>query len=85
MECNNEGINFPDLNYRVGDTLIPKINMKEPLKIECEHFVDCVINNKEPQSNGISGLITVKILEIAEKSLKANSQFIYVDYGKLSV
>lgn len=83
VEPKNERINFPDLNYRVGDTLIPRIKMDEPLRTECEHFIDCVMNNKEPQSDGIAGLITVKVLETAEKSLKANSQFIYIDYGKL--
>ena len=39
----------------------------EPLKLECEHFIKCVKNNKEPRSNGENGLMTVKILEEAER------------------
>ncbi len=31
-------------NYRSGDIISPKIDWKEPLKVEIEHFIDCIIN-----------------------------------------
>ena len=45
--------------------MIPKIEKKEPLKVELEHFLECVKNNKEPLVNGYEGL---KVLEIAIKA-----------------
>ena len=55
---------------RTGDVYIPKINMQEPLKLECEHFLDSVINNTQPLSDGASGLEVVRILAAGEESMK---------------
>ena len=33
-----------EFNYREGDTLLPKIGFQEPLKVEIDHFIDCVQN-----------------------------------------
>ena len=41
----------------------------EPLKIELEHFIDCVINRKKPLTDGYEGLRVLKILDSLEKSL----------------
>ncbi len=60
-------------NYRSGDIIIPNIRVVEPLRQECQHFVDSILNSTQPYSNGQSGLNVVKILEAAEYSLKNNS------------
>ncbi len=54
---------------RTGDIVIPKIPMQEPLRLECQHFVDCVRTGKRPKSDGRNGLAVVKLLEAARKSL----------------
>ena len=38
----------------------------EPLKLECQHFLNCIKNNKIPRSDGENGYMIVKILEQAE-------------------
>jgi len=53
-----------------GDIYTPDINMTEPLKLECEHFIDCIENNRDPKSDGLNGLAVTKVLEAAQKSLK---------------
>lgn len=58
------------LQLRDGDCLIPKINFKEPLKEECDHFVDCIINNTTPLSDGKNGTMVVRVLELAQESLE---------------
>lgn len=55
---------------RDGDINIPRIDMKEPLQIECQHFLDCIENNSQPISDGKDGLRTIKVLEAAQVSLK---------------
>jgi predicted dehydrogenase len=58
------------VQYRIGDMWAPKIDRTEALRSECEHFVDCIQNNKKPITDGQSGLRVVEILEAAEKSMK---------------
>ena len=69
----DKGVNFQKdsgtyetfLTLRHGDIHIPKIDMEEPLKLECRHFIDCVMNQKEPRSNGANGLAVLKVLMAA--------------------
>jgi len=56
-------------SYRYGDIVTPHIQFVEPLKVECEHFADSVINKTTPRSNGQVGLRIVKVLEAAQQSL----------------
>jgi predicted dehydrogenase len=56
--------------YHYGDMYCPYIKQDEPLKIECQHFLDCINFGKEPISSGLDGLNVVQILEAASKSLK---------------
>ena len=45
------------------------VEESEPLKNECLHFLDCIVNNKIPISDGKEGAGVVKVLEAAQKSL----------------
>lgn len=56
---------------RTGDIVIPKIVMQEPLRLECQHFVDCVRAGKRPRSDGRNGLTVVKLLDAAKRSMAA--------------
>ncbi len=56
-------------SYKYGDIVIPNINGAEPLQTELKHFIDCIVNDEEPLSNGKNGLDVVKILEATQKSL----------------
>jgi predicted dehydrogenase len=57
-------------SYRYGDVVIPHIRFVEPLRLECQHFVDCILNGQAPQSNGRAGLRVIQVLEAADRSLK---------------
>jgi predicted dehydrogenase len=67
------GFNQFQCSYRYGDIIIPNVRVTEPLRQECEHFVNCVINHTEPLSGGREGLQVVKILEAAELSMHDGS------------
>jgi predicted dehydrogenase len=56
-------------SYRYGDVVIPNIRFTEPLRVECQHFLDAIVSGTEPQSNGYAGLRVVKVLELAERSM----------------
>lgn len=53
-----------------------EITPKEPLKAECEHFIDCVASRKTPLTDGESGLRILKILESCQESLRDNGRVI---------
>lgn len=60
------------LRVRSGDLYIPKIDLTEPLKYECAHFLECIRDNKTPRTDGENGLRVVRVLEAAQESLKHN-------------
>jgi predicted dehydrogenase len=54
---------------RAGDIRSPAIGNREPLRIECEHFVRCVESGTAPRSDGAAGLRVVRVLESLQRSL----------------
>jgi predicted dehydrogenase len=57
------------LSYRFGDIFIPRLDDSEPLKVACQHFVDCIKTGVEPKSSGQHGLEVVRVIEAANYSL----------------
>jgi len=64
--------------YRTGDIVIPKIPMQEPLRLECQHFVDCVRTGATPHSDGRNGLTVVQLLEAAHTSLNQSGACVFL-------
>jgi predicted dehydrogenase len=54
---------------RSGGSFSPRIANVEPLRVECEHFVECVRSGTTPRSDGASGLRVVRVLEQLQLSL----------------
>jgi predicted dehydrogenase len=54
---------------RSGDIWSPRVPNDEPLRLECQHFVDCVREGRTPISDGESGLRVVRVLEGLQQSL----------------
>ncbi|MDD4182408.1 MAG: Gfo/Idh/MocA family oxidoreductase [Candidatus Omnitrophica bacterium] len=59
---------LPKLKF--GSISIPRVKLEEPLKLECEHFIECVKSRKQPRSDGSDGLRVLKILMAAQESLE---------------
>jgi predicted dehydrogenase len=57
-----------------GDVTVPRIAPSEPLRNECEHFLDCVIDGKQPLSGGPQGLAVVRALDALSRSLAAGGR-----------
>lgn len=60
------------LSIRDGDILSPKVEIVEPLKEMCKHFIDCIINKKKPLSDGVNGHEVVRVMAAIESSLKSH-------------
>lgn len=57
------------VGYRTGDMWAPRLDVSEALRVEADHFLDCVRTGSTPQSDGQAGLRIVRILEAAHESL----------------
>jgi predicted dehydrogenase len=64
------------VSYRSGDVWAPKVEQTEALKLELEHFVGCIVNDRMPCNDGPAGLRIVKLLEAADESLKTRGKLI---------
>src|SRR5947207_10356834 len=58
------------LQIRDGDIVSPKLEISEPLKNQCRHFVDCVVSGATPNTSGRDGERVVRVLEAVDRSLR---------------
>lgn len=57
------------VGYRAGDMWAPQLDSTEALRLEANHFVDCIEHEKQPVTDGKVGLRVVRILEAATHSM----------------
>jgi predicted dehydrogenase len=69
------------LSYRFGDIFIPKLDDSEPLKVACQHFIDCIKTGVEPKSSGQHGLEVVRVIEAANESLGHSGAMVAIENG----
>jgi len=69
-----------EASYRHGEETVYDYEWVEPLRSECNHFIQCIQNGIEPRSNGEEGLMIVKILEAAQRSLDNGGVELNVEY-----
>jgi predicted dehydrogenase len=60
----------PPMSYRYGGIWSPYVPMQEPLRVQDEHFVECVLTGQRPRTDAESGLAVVRILEAASQSMR---------------
>jgi predicted dehydrogenase len=59
-----------NLNNRDEGSWSVEVAKSEPLKIECEHFLECLDTRKRPRSDGWNGVAVVEILEKVQEALR---------------
>lgn len=73
-------VTYGDFQYKLhsGDILIPRLDMREPLQLECAQFVDCVRSGDRPLTDGENGLRVLRVLAAGEKSLQNGGEQIWL-------
>jgi predicted dehydrogenase len=64
--------NYGEYITRAGGLVSPPLPNVEPLRLECEHFVQCVREGRHPDTDGASGLRVVRVLEELQRSLDSS-------------
>lgn len=67
-------------SYRHGEETIYQLDWTEPLKKECNHFLECIQTGKTPRSDGVDGMTVLKVLETAQRSLLNGGVELKVEY-----
>jgi predicted dehydrogenase len=84
----DKGVSFTDdpqqiremrIGYRTGDMWAPRLDLTEALRIEGEHFIDCIENNKVPQTDGRLGLRVVELIEAATNSMRCRGETVQLN------
>lgn len=67
-------------SYRHGEETVYPITWREPLQIECEHFINSLRTGTRPRSDGEQGVTVLKVLETAQRSLQNRGVDLLVEY-----
>jgi predicted dehydrogenase/acetyltransferase-like isoleucine patch superfamily enzyme len=52
-----------------ADVIHVSLDVSEPLKLECQHFLDCIQHSQTPRTDGQEGLRVLQVLDAAQQSL----------------
>jgi predicted dehydrogenase len=61
-------------SIRDGDITIPRVPDGEPLRLECDHFLECITSGRQPLTGAEDGLAVVRVLEAMERSLRSGGR-----------
>lgn len=64
----------PVVSYRHGAITIPHIDWIEPLRLECEDFVNAIRQGTQPRASGEVGLTVVRVLAAAQEALEQHQR-----------
>lgn len=87
LKVYDKGVAFTDdpaqiyqmrVGYRTGDMWAPKLDETEALRVEGEHFLDCVEQRRPTLTDGRLGLRVIEVLEAATSSMKARGETIHL-------
>jgi UDP-2-acetamido-3-amino-2,3-dideoxy-glucuronate N-acetyltransferase len=56
-----------------ADAVAVELEKAEPLKQECQHFLDCVADRRTPLSDGREGLRVLRVLDACQRSLEGKT------------
>lgn len=67
------------LLLRDGDIVSPRLQLHEPLRSQCEHFIECVRDGIDPRTPGEDGMRVVQVLQATDASLRRDGAPVDVD------
>jgi predicted dehydrogenase len=73
-----EGFGEFKLQVRAGDAFIPRVEPREPLRVEVEHFAECCRTGATPLTDGEHGRKVIAVLEAADRSAREGGRAVDV-------
>jgi predicted dehydrogenase len=69
-----DNFNNYQILHRSGDIFIPKINFQEPLKVEINHFLDCINTGETPITGPKHARDVVEVMEMVQIALEKDRE-----------
>ncbi len=69
------------VSYRSGDMYAPRIDQVEALSLMVKEFADCIQENRPALTDGDAGLRVLRILDAANRSIKADGANVRIEYS----
>jgi predicted dehydrogenase len=66
---------------RNGDIISPRIEISEPLKNQCAHFLECIVQGKRPFTGGLEGLAVVQVMAAIDQSIAQRGEPVEIIWG----
>jgi predicted dehydrogenase len=81
MAVTSEPASFGEYQFQIrdGDILSPRVEFSEPLKNQCRHFLECVVQDIRPLTGGQEGLEVVQVLEAIDRSVERKGSPVEVE------
>jgi UDP-2-acetamido-3-amino-2,3-dideoxy-glucuronate N-acetyltransferase len=54
------------------------LEKKEPLREECQHFIDCIAQSLKPKTDGVEALRVLKVLQACQRSLEQDGKIVFL-------
>ena len=70
---------------RTGPGTTVDFEAGEPLRAECEHFIDCIQHRRRPRTDGPSALRVLNVLQACQRSLQTNGSVVSLASPALEV
>ncbi len=82
-----EASSFGEFQFliRDGDILSPRVEISEPLKNQCKHFLECIATGDRPLTDGWDGLRVVQVLQAIDRSVAQNGAPVFIDHESLRI
>jgi len=74
-----ESIHQALVQYRTGDMFSPRVDQTEALDLGAKEFIEAIQQNRQPKTNGESGLEVIKLLEACDLSMSQKGKIIELD------
>jgi UDP-2-acetamido-3-amino-2,3-dideoxy-glucuronate N-acetyltransferase len=81
LQIHDKGVDWTNRQpapRRNGTSIVP-VDSSEPLKAECQHFLECINSGTTPRTDGINGINVLKILNACQDSLEHNSTVVQLN------
>ena len=76
----NNSVDFNESNPVLHQNGYEQVHLSddEPLRNECEHFLECIRSRREPLTDSASGIRVLRILESCQTSLKQDGKLVTI-------
>jgi UDP-2-acetamido-3-amino-2,3-dideoxy-glucuronate N-acetyltransferase len=68
-----------------AEAITVSIPQSEPLRNECQHFIDCIQHDKQPTTDGAEAVAVLHVISAADESIRTGNSIVLHQFNQKSV